>query len=467
MNSYAEGLRQAISSRGAKVAVVGMGYVGLPLATEIAGAGYDVRCIERDPERVAQINRGESYIADVPPERLRRVVEAGRLTAQESIQAIDETDVVVICVPTPLDENRSPDVQYIVNVMQQLLPHVHAGQMVILESTSYPGTLEELVLPPVASAGHRVGEEVFLAYSSERIDPGNNTYHLKDVPKVVGGVTPTCTELACLFYQTALGGVAYPVSSPSVAEMSKLIENTFRSVNVSLINELSQLCDRMGVDIWEAIGAAKTKPFGFMAFYPGPGVGGHCIPIDPIYLSWRAKQFGFTPRFIDLATEVNEGMPNYVVAQAMEALNTQGKAMKGSNVLVLGVAYKKDVSDVRESAALRVIELLRERGAKVQYHDSFVPEFQAGHDLLRSVPLTPETLRTNDLVVITTDHSDVDYGLVVQHAPLTYDTRNATREFHGPNVWRLGAPPFVGLSEKHQPQIPAPAYASSESPRKH
>jgi len=248
--------------------------------------------------------------------------------------------------------------------------------------------------------------------------------------------------------------------------MSKLIENTFRSVNVSLINELSQLCDRMGVDIWEAIGAAKTKPFGFTAFYPGPGVGGHCIPIDPVYLSWRAKQFGFTPRFIDLATEVNEGMPNYVVAQAMEALNTQGKAMKGSRVLVLGVAYKKDVSDVRESAALRVIELLQERGAKVQYHDSFVPEFQVGALPLHSVPLTPEALRSSDLVVITTDHSDVDYRLVVRHAPLIYDTRNATNDSHGPNVWRMGAPPFADVSEKRQPQIPAPAYASSKPPRK-
>ncbi|MDO8750884.1 MAG: nucleotide sugar dehydrogenase [Dehalococcoidia bacterium] len=466
MDSYAEGLRQAISSRGAKVAVVGLGYVGLPLATEIAGAGFDVRGIERDPERTARINRGESYIADVPSERLRRVVEAGRLSAQESFQAVDGSDVVVICVPTPLDRNRNPDVQYIVNVMQQILPHVHAGQMVILESTSYPGTLEELVLSPVANAGHTVGEEVFLAFSSERIDPGNITYHLKDVPKVVGGVTPTCTELACLFYQMALGCVTHAVSSPSVAEMSKLIENTFRSVNVSLINELSQLCDRMGVDIWEAIGAAKTKPFGFTAFYPGPGVGGHCIPIDPVYLSWRAKQFGFTPRFIDLATEVNEGMPNYVVAQAMEALNTQGKAMKDSSVLVLGVAYKKDVSDVRESAALRVIELMQERGAKVQYHDSFVPEIRVGADRLRSVPLAPETLRSTDLVVITTDHSDVDYALVVRHAPLIYDTRNATRDFHGPNVWRLGAPPSTGVPEKHRQQIPAPAYAGSKSPRK-
>ncbi|MEK7777316.1 MAG: nucleotide sugar dehydrogenase [Chloroflexota bacterium] len=466
MDSYADGLRQAISSRGAKVAVVGLGYVGLPLATEIAGAGFDVRGIERDPERTARINRGESYIADVPSERLRRVVEAGRLSAQESFAAIDGSDVVVICVPTPLDRNRNPDVQYIVNVMQQLLPHVHAGQMVILESTSYPGTLEELVLSPVANAGHTVGEEVFLAFSSERIDPGNITYHLKDVPKVVGGVTPTCTELACLFYQMALGCVTHAVSSPSVAEMSKLIENTFRSVNVSLINELSQLCDRMGVDIWEAIAAARTKPFGFTAFYPGPGVGGHCIPIDPVYLSWRAKQFGFTPRFIDLATEVNEGMPNYVVAQAMEALNTQGKAMKGSSVLVLGVAYKKDVSDVRESAALRVIELMQERGAKVQYHDSFVPEIRVGADRLRSVPLTQDTLRSSDLVVITTDHSDVDYALVVRHAPRIYDTRNATRDFHGPNVWRLGAPPFAGVSEKHRQQIPAPAYASSKSPRK-
>ena len=462
MNTHVEKLRETLLSHQAKVAVVGLGYVGLPLATEVAFAGFDVTGIERDPGRVARLNKGDSYIADVPAESLRQVVKAGKLCAQQGFEAVERTDVVVICVPTPLDKNRNPDIQYIESVVQHTLPHIHPGQLIILESTSYPGTLDETVLAPVAATGLKVGEDVFLAYSPERIDPGNHSYHLKNSPKVVGGVTPACTELACAFYQAALGAVPHPVSSPKVAEMSKLLENVFRAVNVSLINELSQLCERMGVDIWEAIHAANTKPFGFMPFYPGPGVGGHCIPIDPVYLSWKAREYGFTPRFIELAGEVNESMPSYVVAKTMELLNAQSKAMKDSSVLVLGVAYKRDVADTRESAALRVIELLEERGAHVEYHDSYVSEVDVGNRRLYSVPLTTNALSSSDIVIITTDHSDVDYGAVSRNAPMIYDTRNAMREFPGANVRLLGAPPNSHQVGSPVQATPAPARADAE-----
>lgn len=435
-----QALQQKLSNRQAQVAVVGLGYVGLPLATEIAQGGFHVTGIEMQASRVDSVNRGESYIADVPTEEMRPLVDAGKLRAQQGYDVLTQTDVMVVCVPTPLDKNRNPDIQYIRNVVDRSLPYLHRGQLIIMESTSYPGTLEEAVLPGVGGKGLSVGQDVFVAYSSERIDPGNTAYRLRNSPKVVGGVTPSCTRLACAFYEAAINARTHPVSSPRVAEMSKLLENTFRVVNVSLVNELSQLCDRMGVDIWEVIEAASTKPFGFMPFYPGPGVGGHCIPIDPYYLSWKAKEYGFTTRFIELAGEINEGMPVYVVSQAMEQLNSVGKAMKGSKVLVLGVAYKRDIADTRESAALKVVESLLQRGATASYHDPFVPDIEiAGHHL-RSVPLTPQTLKAADLVIITTDHSTIDYNAVAKHAPLVYDTRNAMKRTAAPHVRRLGAP---------------------------
>ncbi len=452
MNVHAENLRQAIQTHHAKVALVGLGYVGLPLATGIAEGGFQVTGIDLDPNRVAKVNRGDSYIEDVPSARLGKLVRDGKLKAHEDFLPVQTSDVIIVCVPTPLDKSRTPDTSYIESAVEKALPYLHAGQLLIMESTSYPGTLEDLVAVPLTKAGLKPGEEVLLVYSSERIDPGNQSHHLQNVPKVIGGLTPQSTELACLFYQQALHVATCPVSSPSVAEMSKLLENTFRSVNVSMINELAQLCDRMGIDIWEAIGAADTKPFGFKAFYPGPGVGGHCIPIDPVYLSWKARQYGFTPRFIELAGEVNDTMPNYVVTQAMEVLNSRGKAMKGSSILVLGVAYKRDVADTRESAALQIIELVQERGGRVKYHDPFVPELRIGTQNLHSVPLTADALRSSDLVVITTDHSEVDYKLVSLHASLVYDTRNAMKAFPGPNVRLLGAPSHSGNDHGAKPE---------------
>lgn len=439
-SSLGDALLEKLTSREARITVVGLGYVGLPLATEFARSGFRVTGIEMQEVRAQAVNRGESYIADVPSGDLRPLVEGGRLRAQQGYDVMSEADVIVVCVPTPLDKNRNPDIQYIHSVVRQSLPYLRPGQLIIMESTSYPGTLEDAVLPGVESKGLTVGKNVFVAYSSERIDPGNTSYRLRNSPKVVGGVTPLCTRLACSFYEAAINARTHPVSSPRVAEMSKLLENTFRVVNVSLMNELSQLCDRMGVDIWEVIQAASTKPFGFMPFYPGPGVGGHCIPIDPFYLSWKAKEYGFTTRFIELAGEINENMPVYVVSQAMEQLNTAGKAMKGSKVLVLGLAYKRDISDTRESAAVRIMELLLERGAEANYHDPYVPETRIAGHILRSVPLTPDTLKASDLAIVTTDHSSIDYKLVAKYAPLVYDTRNAMKDYSAPKVRRLGAP---------------------------
>ncbi|MBI4339132.1 MAG: nucleotide sugar dehydrogenase [Chloroflexi bacterium] len=442
--SHEQALLQKLSTRQARVAVVGLGYVGLPLATEIAQGGFTVTGIEMQASRVDSVNRGESYIPDVLTEDLRHLVEGHKVRAQLGYEVLAHTDVMVVAVPTPLDRNRNPDIQYIRNVVQLSLPYVHAGQLIIMESTSYPGTLEEAVLPGIEGKGLQVGKDVFVAYSSERIDPGNAASRLRNSPKVVGGVTPACTRVACAFYEAAISAHTHPVSSPRVAEMSKLLENTFRVVNVSLVNELSQLCDRMGVDIWEVINAASTKPFGFMSFYPGPGVGGHCIPIDPFYLSWKAKEYGFTTRFIELAGEINEDMPGYVVSQAMEQLNSVGKALKGSNVLVLGLAYKRDISDTRESAALKVVELLLERGARVAYHDPHVPTIEIASRYLESVALTRETLQSTDLAIVTTDHTAVDYRLVAAHAPLVYDTRNALKDVQGSNLRRLGAPSAPG-----------------------
>ncbi len=432
------GLRELIEEHKARIAVIGLGYVGLPLAVEKAKAGFGVVGIERNPQRVSMVNRGESYISDVCATDLKAVVAAGRLRATEGFSDIASCDVVTICVPTPLDRNKQPNTTYIEYVVDHSLPHLHKGQLIILESTTYPGTTEEVIAPRIASRGFEIGQDVFLAFSPERIDPGNPRYKVKNTPKVVGGMTEKCTDLAASLYEQVLECQVFRVSSPGVAELAKLLENVFRIVNISLVNELALLCERMKIDIWEVIEAAKTKPFGYMPFYPGPGLGGHCIPLDPFYLSWKAKEYDFTTRFIELAGQINDAMPHHIVERTMELLNERGKPLNGARVLLLGIAYKKDVADLRESPALKIASLLRKRGAEVSYHDPHVPQANLDEAAMESLPLTEETLHTQDIVIITTAHSEVDYRLVVDTAPLVFDTRNATAGLSAPNLIRLG-----------------------------
>jgi len=431
-------LLQKIKKREAVVIVIGLGYVGLPLAVEKAKAGFTVIGIDRKEERVAMVNRGENYIPDIVASNLYGVVQAGKLRATQDFCVIAEADVVTICVPTPLDKNKQPDTTYIEGVVEQSLPYLHKGQLVVLESTTYPGTTEEVILPRIESRGFTIGEDVFLAFSPERVDPGNKQYKTKNTPKVVGGVTPACTKVATALYEQVLDGMVFLASSPRVAEMSKLLENIFRIVNISLVNELALLCEKMQIDIWEVIETAKTKPFGFMPFYPGPGLGGHCIPLDPFYLSWRAKEYDFTTRFIELAGQINDSMPYHVLERAMELLNEEGKALRGSKVMLLGMAYKRDIDDLRESPALRVARLLADRGAVLSYHDPYIPEITEASLTLRGVPLTRETLSAQDLVIITTAHTKVDYKMIVDRAPLIFDTRNALSGYDNEKIHRLG-----------------------------
>jgi len=432
------GLLQRIEKREAKIVIIGLGYVGLPLAVEEAKAGFTIIGIDRRQERVAMVNRGENYIPDILASDLSAVVEAGKLRASQDFSVISGADVVTICVPTPLDKNKQPDTSYIEAVVEKSLPYLHKGQLLVLESTTYPGTTEEVILPRIESCGLKVGEEVFLAFSPERVDPGNDRYRTKNTPKVVGGVTPACTEAATALYEQVLDGTIFSASSPRVVEMSKLLENIFRIVNISLVNELALLCERMKIDIWEVIEAAKTKPFGFMAFYPGPGLGGHCIPLDPFYLSWKAKEYGFTTRFIELAGQINDAMPNHVVERATELLNEEVKALRGSRVMLLGVAYKRDISDLRESPALEVARLLADRGTMLSYHDPYIPEISSAGSELRDVVPTPKLLAAQDLVIVTTAHSNVDYKMVVDYAPLILDTRNALSGYDNEKIHRLG-----------------------------
>jgi len=433
-----DALLERIKFRQARIAVIGLGYVGLPLAVEKAKAGFQVMGIERKKERVDKVNQGETYIPDILADDLAEVVSQGKLRATQEFSVISDVDVVTICVPTPLDKNKQPDTSYIEGVVDQSLPFLHPGQLIVLESTTYPGTTEEVILPRVESQGLKVGQDVFLAFSPERVDPGNKRYKTKNTPKVVGGVTPACTKVARILYEQILDGEVFPVSSPRVAEMTKLLENIFRIVNISLVNELALLCEKMEIDIWEVIEAAKTKPFGFMPFYPGPGLGGHCIPLDPFYLSWKAKEYDFTTRFIELAGQINDAMPYHVAERAMELLNEQGKPLKGSRVLLLGMAYKRNVDDLRESPALKVARLLLSHGTKLSYHDPYIPKIDAPGLRFESIPLTPANLAAQDLVIITTDHTNVDYQQVVEHAPLIFDTRNATRGLQSAKIVWLG-----------------------------
>ncbi len=409
-----------------RAAVIGLGYVGLPLAVEMALAGYETVGIDVDARKIDAINKGKSYILDVPNEDVVRLVREGRLRATLDFDALREVEAISVCVPTPLRKTKDPDISYIAASVEQIAPRLQPGQLVILESTSYPGTTDEMVLPHLANNGRQVGRDFFLAFSPERVDPANPVWKTRNTPKVVGGVTPACTLRAAEFYGRVFDTIV-PVSSTRCAEMVKLLENTFRAVNIGLVNEVAMMCNRLGLDAWEVIDAAATKPFGFMPFYPGPGLGGHCIPIDPVYLSWKLKTLNFTSRFIDLATEINASMPYYVVSRILEALNDAGKPLKGARVVVVGVAYKKNVSDIRESPALDLIHLLRKRGACVDYHDPHVPALREGEIDMKSVALTPARLRACDLAVIATAHDSLDIASIVRHAPLVFDARNATR----------------------------------------
>ena len=416
-----------IASGEATMAVVGMGYVGLPLATVFAEAGIRIVGLDVSPERMAQLNAGESYIEDVPSALVTRLVGAGTLRATTDFDVLSEVDAISICVPTPLGKTRDPDISYIAAVCEELGPRVRPGQTVVLESTTYPGTTREVILPALEAGGLTVGQDFFLAFSPERVDPGREDFTTKNTPKVMGGMTPACAEVATALYQTAIDTVV-PVSSPEAAEMVKLLENTFRSVNIGLVNEVLLMCDKLGLDAWEVIEAAATKPFGYMKFTPGPGLGGHCIPIDPLYLSWKMKSLNYTARFIDLASEVNTGMPEFWVDRVQDALNGARKAVNGSRVLVLGVAYKRDIRDVRESPALDIMRLLEEKGATVEYHDPHVPSFAEDGARRRSVGDLGAALAAADVVVVVTDHSAYDWDEVAAAASLVVDTRHVLPE---------------------------------------
>jgi len=436
--NYAQKLRAKIESRDAHVGVVGLGYVGLPLAVEFAQAGFRVTGIDIDKNKVATLNRGVSYIQDIPTAVLKPLVESGKLRASADFAEVATLDTINIAVPTPLRKTKDPDMSYIVSACQEIARHFQPGKLVILESTTYPGTTDELMLPMFEKPSRKVGEDFFLCFSPERVDPGNPKFQTKNIPKVVGGITPACTELGALFYSQALERVV-PVSSTRVAEMVKLLENTFRMINIGLVNEIALMCDRMEINVWEVIEAAATKPFGFMPFYPGPGLGGHCIPIDPFYLSWKTKQAGIEARFIELAGYINGQMPHFVVDKVQNALNDHSKPLKGSRVHVLGVAYKRDIDDVRESPALDIIHLLEKRGARVSYSDPFVPHLRADGFLARDMHAIDalEAAAASDCVVIVTDHKSFDYPCIVEAAPLIVDTRNALKGHASDKIVRL------------------------------
>jgi UDP-N-acetyl-D-glucosamine dehydrogenase len=442
VTSLADTLNHKLETRTARVGVVGLGYVGLPLAVELARAGFAVMGIDLDQRKVDAINRGESYIQDVSADDVRTFHTAGHLRAATDASVVRDLDTVNICVPTPLRKTKDPDLSYVVSAVEMIAAHLHPGMLVILESTTYPGTTDEVVRPILERGGLQAGRDFFLAFSPERVDPGNEKWTTKNVPKVVGGLTPACTRLAKALYGASIDTVI-EVSSPKVAEMVKLLENTFRAVNIGLVNELALMCDRLGISVWDVVDAAATKPFGFMPFYPGPGLGGHCIPIDPFYLSWKVKEVGFEARFIELAGHVNAAMPHHVVDKVTDALNAHAKAVRGAQVLVLGVSYKRDIDDMRESPALDVMAVLQQKGARLSYHDPYVPKIAArdwpGALDLASVELTPAALAAADCVIIVTDHRAFDFKAIASHAKLIVDSRNAIKTSH-PHVFKLGAP---------------------------
>lgn len=429
-------LRTLIDTRQAMVGVVGLGYVGLPLATEFAGAGLQVLGFDMQESKVGSVNRGESYIADVASERLAPLVKSGRLTATSRIEDLGTCDAICICVPTPIDRNKVPDISYVATTAENIARSLRDGQLIVLESTTYPGTTEEVILPRLEATGRKVGTDFYLAFSPERIDPGRTDFTTRNTPKVVGGVTPECTELAAALYAT-FNPQIFRVSSPRVAEMEKLLENIFRLVNVSMVNEIALLSDRLGIDIWEVIAAASTKPYGFMPFYPGPGLGGHCIPVDPFYLSWKAREVNFSPRFIEVAGDINDQMPHFVLTKVSVSLNRQRKCLNGSKVLVLGAAYKKDVSDTRESPSQNVIRELWKKFADVSYNDPHVPSLTIDGRTLESVDLSDDVLKSADCVLILTDHTAYDFDRIALTAQLVVDTRNAIKRRDMEHVYRL------------------------------
>ncbi len=421
-------LKQKIENRTATLGVVGLGYVGLPLAVEKAKAGFQVVGFDVQQAKVDMVNQGRNYIGDVVTHDLEEIVKSGKLRATSDFCDVASCDCVCIAVPTPLDEHQQPDISYVQASSESILPYMHRDMLIVLESTTYPGTTEELLKPIFESSGLQCGKDFYLAFSPERVDPGNLLYKTRNTPKVVGGVTPQCTEIAATLYEAVLEAPVQRVSSPAIAEMEKILENTYRNVNIGLINELAMLCERMNINIWEVIEAAKTKPYGFQAFYPGPGLGGHCIPLDPYYLSWKAREYGFHTSMIESSMMINDQMPEYCTQRAMKLLNGERKSLNGAKVLLLGVAYKQDIDDYRESPAIRVLERLKAYGADVTYYDPYIPSFSRHGQTLKGLEaLTAEALENSDLVIITTAHTSVDYEWVAQHAPIVFDTKNAMK----------------------------------------
>ena len=444
-------LAKKLENRKATAAVIGLGYVGLPLAMEIGAAGFDVIGIDLDRHKINTLKQGKSYILDVPDETLEAAIRSGKFTPTCDFSALATADTVSICVPTPLSKSRDPDISFILSATEEIRKYLHAGQLVVLESTTYPGTTDELIVPELESSGLKVGKDFFVAFSPERIDPGNASFNTHNTPKIVGGITAQCTEIARLFYSQFIERVI-PVSSSKCAEMVKLLENTFRSVNIGMVNELAQMCDLLGVDVYEVIDAAATKPFGFSAFYPGPGLGGHCIPIDPHYLAWKLKALNFQARFIGLAAEINGMMPAFVTSLVADGLNRASKSIRDSKIMMLGVAYKKNVSDCRESPALDVMRLLSDKGAILSYNDPFVPSLRLGGKVLKSVELSTAEIGKHDCVIILTDHSAYDIQQIVAASKLVVDTRNATKGLHEhkDHIIKLGAGNNIPSTAHHE-----------------
>lgn len=430
MESAKQILKSKLKDRTAKIGVIGLGYVGLPFAVEKAKVGFHVTGFDQNPVRVNQINNGENYITDVKDEELRELVQKGKVKAEVGFDSLKEMDAIVICVPTPLDGNLTPDLQYVANVAEEIAGRLRRGQLISLESTTYPGTTEEIILPILEKSGLKAEKDFFLCHSPERVDPGNKRYTTGNTSKVIGGIGPESLEMGLIFYAQTIQNVV-PVSSARAAELVKVYENTFRAINIALVNELALLCDRMDISVWEVLDAAFTKPFGIMPFYPGPGVGGHCIPIDPHYLEWKAREYNFSTRFIGLAGEINRRMPEFVREKVLRVLNEAGKAPSRSKILVMGVAYKKDLGDCRESPAQYIVDLLLKEGAEIVYHDPYVPEFASGGRQFHSEPLTGELVASANLVLIITDHTAIDYGWLVEKATKIIDTRNVTRDVTG------------------------------------
>ncbi len=432
-----ETLNQKICNKTAVVGVIGLGYVGLPLAIEKAKAGFSVIGFDIQQSKVEMLNRGENYIGGIISGELEKLVDNSRFEATSDFRRIKNVDTITICVPTPLDEYQQPDLSFVISSAEEIAKHLHEGMLVVLESTTYPGTTEEVIKPILEGTGLKCGRDFFLAYSPERVDPGNNIYKVKNTPKVVGGVTPRCLEAASGLYGSILEGEVYKVSSPSAAEMEKILENTFRYVNIALINQIAILCNKMNIDVLEVIEAAKTKPYGFMAFYPGPGPGGHCIPIDPFYLTWKARSYNYHTSLIDTAGEINTSMPEYIVERIVRILNGKGRPLKMSKVLLLGIAYKKDIDDYRESPVLRIIKLLKMYEADVFVNDPYIPEVEIDGERIESIELDEKLIKNMDMVVVTTDHSSYDYKLIVENAELVFDTRCVLKNFDKEKVIRL------------------------------